>query len=109
MYWLDPTGKILGTFFAPFNEFTRLIAIDGTNLAYICGVTYVSDQGPETRCVAYRQDDAPPVWSHTLSATVNGVIGGAMAQGRLYVITSDGFLTALGDTDSPSSISTSAP
>ena len=109
MYWLDPTGKILGSFFAPFNESTRLIAIDGTNIAYLCGLGYASDEGPVTKCEAYHQEDSPRVWSHTLSATVNGVIGGAMAQGRLYVITSDGFLTALGDTGSPSSIPTSAP
>jgi hypothetical protein len=96
IYWLDPTGKILGSFTAPFDSDARLIAIDGTNTAYICGFSNDSVQNQATKCEAYPQDGSAPIWSYTFSEDVYGVVGGAMSPGRLYIITPDGTLTALG-------------
>ena len=58
VFWLDPTGKILGNFFPIYNENARLFAIDGIDIAYICGSDTNSAQGPRTTCDAYRQNDS---------------------------------------------------
>ena len=109
LYWLDPTGKVLGDFLGAYNENTRLIATDGTGTAYICGLAYYSDQGPISQCEASRQDSSAPIWTYSLTDSEYGVIGGAMAQGRLYVITPDGLLIAIGDDNATHSMSTNTP
>jgi len=109
VYWLDPTGKILGNFFANFNEYTRLIDIDGTDTAYICGVGNYSEQSRRTMCEAYLQDDSEPIWTYTFPEDVYGILGGAMASGRLYIITPDGILIALGDSSITPPVPTSTP
>jgi peptide/nickel transport system permease protein len=109
LYWLDPTGKILGDYSGAYNENTRLIATDGTGTAYICGFAYSSNQGPASVCEAFPQDSTRTFWSYTLPEDVQGVIGGAMAQGRLYVITPDGLLIALGDSLTTNPVGTSSP
>ena len=109
VYWLDPTGKILGNFSPPYNENTRLITVDGVDIAYICGSANNSDQGPITTCEAYRQNGSEPIWTYAFPEGTNGVTGGAMAQGRLYVMTPDGNLTALGELRNFTPDPTSAP
>ena len=96
VYWLDPTGKILGSFFPIFNESTHLIAIDGSSTAYICGMGF-SSQGPSTMCEAYPQDGSAAKWTFLFPEGTYGIVGAAMAPGRLYVITLDGALIALVD------------
>jgi peptide/nickel transport system permease protein len=108
VYWLDPTGKILGNFSPPYNENARLIAIDGTDIAYICGSAYISDQSLTT-CEANRRNGSEPVWTYAFPDGTYGVVYGAMAQGRLYIITPDGSLTALGDRNNFTPVPTSAP
>jgi ABC-type dipeptide/oligopeptide/nickel transport system permease subunit len=109
IYWLDPTGKILGNNYAPFNESGRLIGVDGRNTATICGVGYYSEQGPVTRCEAYPQDGTDPVWSYTMPEGIFGVLGGAMAPGRLYIISATGTLFAMGDSASAAPQPTATP
>ena len=60
-------------------------------------------------CQAYRQDASEPHWSYTFPEGVFEVLGGAMAPGRLYVITADGTLTALGDSGSIPTAPTATP
>jgi outer membrane protein assembly factor BamB len=109
VYWLDPTGKILGTFSAQFSQQTQLIAIDGSSTAYICGMGFSSLQGPATLCEAYPQNGTAPKWSYLFAEGTYGIVGAAMAPGRLYVITPDGALFALGDSGSTSPIPTATP
>jgi outer membrane protein assembly factor BamB len=109
VFWLDPTGKILGSFFPVFNESTQLIAIDGSSIAYICGMGFSPGQGPITTCEAYRQNSVEPLWTFLFSEGTYGVVAGAMAPGRMYVITSDGTLTALGDSGNAPPAPTATP
>jgi peptide/nickel transport system permease protein len=109
VYWLDPTGKILGNFSPPYNEKTRLIAIDGTDIAYICGFGYDYNQAPLTTCEAYHQNGTEPIWTYAFPEGTYGVLGGAMAHGRLYIITPDGSITALGESSSYAPVPTSTP
>jgi peptide/nickel transport system permease protein len=109
IYWLDPTGKILDDYAGPYNENTQLIGIDGTGTAYICGFAYYSSQGPSSVCEGFRQGSPESFWSYSLPDDVYGVIGGAMAPGRLYIVTPDGFFIALGDTNLTSPNSTITP
>jgi hypothetical protein len=101
VYWLDPTGKVLGSFSAPFSQSALLVAIDGSSTAYVCGMSFSPDQQPVTTCEAYPQDSQAPKWTFLFSEGTFGLVGAAMAPGRLYVITPDGTLTALGDSSSP--------
>ncbi len=109
VYWLDPTGKILGSFSVQYSQSTQLVAIDGDSTTYICGLGFSSAEGPATVCQAYRQDAPSPLWSYTFDLGVYEVTGGVMAPGRLYVTTSEGSLTALGDSGSASPTPTATP
>jgi hypothetical protein len=115
VYWLDLTGKILGNYSNPtFYKDTRLVAVDEAGITYICATA--RDTDPEgypiatfDMCEAYPQDGTTPLWSYTLDVVPNGVVGAAMAPGRLYVITGDGNLTALADNGCVTPIATIAP
>ena len=109
IYWLDPSGKIIGNFSAPYSDPAHIIAVDLTNTAYICGFSDYTEQGPATMCDAYRQDSTEPIWTFALPDSEYGVIGGAMAQGRLYVITPDGLLIAIGDSINTAPVPTGNP
>jgi len=112
LYWLDPTGKILGNYSTPFYETTRLVAVDGAGIAYICGTTgtYLGVfTAMSDMCEAYPQDGSAPLWSYIVGVDSNRVVGAAVIPGRLYVITGDGNLTALADNGSVTSIATIAP
>ena len=50
VYWLDPTGKILGNFPAPFFEGTHLVSVDGSNLSFICGIGATEQDEYTTMC-----------------------------------------------------------
>ena len=113
--WLDPTGKILGSYSTPtVYEAARLVAVDEAGIAYICGTA--GGTAPEgyftatsDMCEAYPQDGFAPLWSYVLGVDINGVVGAAVIPGRLYVITGDGNLTALADNGSVTPIATIAP
>jgi len=109
VYWLDPTGKILGNSASSFYEGTRLVAVDGNGNAIICGIA-ATDQGFATvMCEAYPTVGTEPVWSYILGVEIGGVVGAALAPDRLYVITSNGDLTALGQDSITSPTPTVAP
>jgi hypothetical protein len=109
IYWLDPTGKILADYSAPFSQSTQLVAIDGQNTAYICGMAIYGEQSESTVCEAYPKDSSAPVWNFTSPVGIYGFVGAAMAPGRLYVITQEGSLTAYGDSGSPPPAPTVTP
>jgi peptide/nickel transport system permease protein len=115
VYWLDPTGKILGNYSNPIiYKDAQLVAVDEAGIAYVCAMDYGRDPNgyPISTfdlCMAYPQDGSAPLWSYTLDEEANGIVGAAMAPGRLYVITGDGTLTALGDNDSIVPITTIIP
>jgi ABC-type dipeptide/oligopeptide/nickel transport system permease subunit len=96
VYWLDPTGKIIGSFSSRFSASNQLVAIDGNSTVYNCGIGFSTVQGQVTMCEAYPQNASIPGWSYNFEGT-EGIVGAAIAPGRLYVITPDGTITALGD------------
>ena len=69
---------------------TKMIGIDPKSVAYMCGSAY----GPP-KCVAVKLGNSSPEWSLDLEG--NGTLGGALAPGRLYLVTKNGILYALGD------------
>jgi ABC-type dipeptide/oligopeptide/nickel transport system permease subunit/outer membrane protein assembly factor BamB len=95
--WLDPTGKVLGTIRGPFYEDTHIVAIQGDGIITICGVGGTDRGAMTAMCSAYQADQDQPIWTYILGVELNGIVGAAMAPGRLYVITGNGTLTALGD------------
>ncbi len=101
LYWLDPSGRILGNMGVDYTQDTHLIAIDKADIAYVCGLGFHTEQGPALACDAYRQDSPDPLWSYNFPQPVFGFTGAAMAPGRLYVLTVDGTLSALGDSTLP--------
>jgi peptide/nickel transport system permease protein len=109
VYWLDPTGKILGNFPAPFFEGTHLVSVDGSNISFICGIGATEQVEYTTMCMAYKTDSIDPLWSYLFGADVGGIVGAAMAPGRLYVITGNGSLTALGDASTISPTPSTSP
>ena len=97
IYWLTPAGDIIGNAYGLFNQSTRLVAMDGNSTAYVCGMGYTSDQGNNAvLCEAYLANTTEPKWTYLFPLGANGIVGAAMAPGRLYVVTQDGNLTALG-------------
>jgi pimeloyl-ACP methyl ester carboxylesterase len=69
---------------------TKMIGIDPGSVAYMCGSAF----GP-AKCVAVKMGSSSPEWSLDLDGA--GTLGGALAPGRLYVVTKDGLLFAIGD------------
>ena len=69
---------------------TKMIGIDPKSVAYMCGSAY----GPP-KCVAVKLGNSSPEWSLDLEGV--GTLGGALAPGRLYLVTRNGILYALGD------------
>ncbi|HSB65845.1 MAG TPA: ABC transporter permease subunit [Anaerolineales bacterium] len=101
IYWLRPNGNIIGAFSAPIDQIGVLVAIDGNKTTYICGMGYVQNQPPAAMCEAYRQNSTDAEWTFFISEAVDHIVGAAMAPGRLYIITPDGTLTAIGDATTP--------
>jgi ABC-type dipeptide/oligopeptide/nickel transport system permease subunit len=83
------TNKMLPTFGQRIVG-SKLLGIDPESVGYICG-----DAFGTVRCLAVNLGDAVPKWTMDLKGV--GVTGGALAPGRLYLVTKDGLLYALGD------------
>ncbi len=110
VYWLSSGGALLGTASGALNQSVRLVAVDGSGTAYVCGIGFSSVQGPNaTLCEADRADETSPVWSYLFPEGTNGIVGAAMAPGRLYAATENGELIALGAAPGFSPTPTSAP
>lgn len=95
--WLDSTGKFLGAIQSPLYQGTRMVATDMNNTSFLCGVSTVEQVPDTTLCEAYRMGQEEPIWFYPMGVDNGGIVGAAMAPGRLYVITGDGMVTALGD------------
>lgn len=101
IYWLNLSGKILDNFSYPFNRVTHFIAIDGARTAYACGLGLDStNEMFGTICQANPMEGSEPLWYYLFPEGTFGVTGAALAPGRLYVLTAEGNLTALGDSSS---------
>jgi hypothetical protein len=115
VYWLDLTGKILSNYSNPtIYDHAQLVAVDEAGIAYFCATARGTDPdgfpiSTFDLCMAYPPDGTTPLWSYILDAEANGIVGTAMAPGRLYVITGDGTLTALTDNGSISPLTTNTP
>jgi peptide/nickel transport system permease protein len=103
IFWLGPTGTLIGKAYGVLNQSTRLVAVDGNGIAYVCGIGFSNLQGPNaTLCEAHRANETVPVWSYLFPEGANGIIGAAMAPGLLYAVTQAGDLVALGSSANPS-------
>jgi peptide/nickel transport system permease protein len=99
IYWLDPVGNIVGNFREPFNQETYLVGIDGADTAYVCGI----GQDPTFNtigglCQANSPTSETPLWTYSLPEGSYVITGAALAPGRLYLLSAEGNLIALGDT-----------
>jgi peptide/nickel transport system permease protein len=110
IFWLNPKGDVLGQAAGLLNQSTRLVAVDGNSTAYVCGIGFSTDQGQNSiLCEAYKPDAVAPIWSYLFPEGTNGIVGAAMAPGRLYVVTQDGTLSALGETALPAPTASATP
>src|SRR5690606_1473943 len=87
--WIDGNSRLLTNIEAVLRD-TRLVGIDPAGNAYLCG------RVGKARCLQFDRSAGTVGWDATLPVGL-GVAGGALAPGRLYVSTADGFLVALGD------------
>lgn len=87
--WIDGNSRLLTNIEAALRD-TRLVGIDPAGNAYLCG------RVGKARCLQFDRSAGTVGWDATLPVGL-GVAGGALAPGRLYVSTADGFLVALGD------------
>ncbi len=110
VYWLSPGGAVLGKATSSLDQNTRLLAVDGNGTAYVCGIGFSNLQGPTaTLCEAHRANESAPVWSYLFPQGANGIVGAAMAPGRLYAATYSGDLIALGSAVSSTPTPTTTP
>jgi peptide/nickel transport system permease protein len=110
IYWLGPTGNIIGNFYEPFSHDTHLVGIDGADTAYVCGV----GQDPTFNtvgglCQANSPNSLTPLWTYSLPEGSYVITGAALAPGRLYLLSAEGNLIALGDASAVSAPATTAP
>ena len=96
--WVDVTGKLLGISWTSLRQRSRVVAIDNTNTAFVCGVedTQEADLPPITKCFALAAGNDEPLWELTLDDQVGSdVVGAAMNSGNLYVVTDAGVFFAI--------------
>jgi hypothetical protein len=110
IYWLDPVGNIIGNFREPFNQETYLVGIDGADTAYVCGI----GQDPTFNtigglCQANSPTSETPLWTYSLPEGSYVITGAALAPGRLYLLSAEGNLIALGDTTAVATPTTTGP
>ncbi|MCB0136752.1 MAG: hypothetical protein KDD75_16730, partial [Caldilineaceae bacterium] len=87
--WIDGNSRLLTNIEAALRD-TRLVGIDPAGDAYLCS------RIGKARCLQFDRSSGAIGWDMTMPDGL-GVAGGALAPGRLYVSTGDGFLYALGD------------
>jgi peptide/nickel transport system permease protein len=110
IYWLGPTGNIIGNFYEPFNRDTHLVGIDADDTAYVCGVG--QDPSLDTvggLCQANSPNSLTPLWMYSLPEGNFIITGAALAPGRLYLLSAEGNLIALGDASAVSTPTTTGP
>lgn len=87
--WIDANSRLLTNIEGDLRD-TNLIGIDPAGRAYLCG------RVGRARCLMFDRTTGTAGWDLTMAEGA-GVIGGALAAGRLYLTTADGFLFALGE------------
>jgi peptide/nickel transport system permease protein len=110
IYWLGPTGNVIGNFYEPFNQDTHLVGIDREDTAYVCGI----GQDPTFNtfgglCQANSPSSLTPLWTYSLPEGSYLITGAALAPGRLYLLSAEGNLIALGDASNVSAPATTGP
>jgi peptide/nickel transport system permease protein len=98
MVWVDVSGKMLGISWTSLRRNSKLIAIDSSNTAYLCGEEETPEESVTsiTKCLAFDQAGEEPKWELILNEQgANDVIGGALVPDTLYVVTEGGFLYAI--------------
>jgi ABC-type dipeptide/oligopeptide/nickel transport system permease subunit len=96
--WLEPAGEVIGISTPPFSRNSVMASLDSQNIAYICGREYDTGNQPPPKCMAYRLGSAQAEWEIGLEGSLGEVLAAALAGGKLYVVTQDGFLFVVGDT-----------
>ncbi|MDQ4075224.1 MAG: ABC transporter permease subunit [Chloroflexota bacterium] len=89
--WTDAGGHALGIANFPHRP-TRPIAMDRNSILYTCGM----NRGTGAECLAFRAGSEQPTWQLPLSGA-GEIIGGALADGQLYVATENGVLFIIGE------------
>lgn len=92
MIWLDEAGEMMSPVDYPYRTMV-LVGFDQEDVVYICG--FVEAETPHGECRANPPGSSAPVWKFDLGGGTPQ--GGALASGRLYVTTSEGFIYALAD------------
>jgi ABC-type dipeptide/oligopeptide/nickel transport system permease subunit/outer membrane protein assembly factor BamB len=87
LVWFRPGGELAGSVNFPMRG-ARVVAIGQRGTIYVCG------EGQGATCAAFAFGADQPLWQLDLPAR-REVVGGALANGRLYVATAQGKLFAL--------------
>ena len=86
--WIDANSRLVANIEAGLRD-TVLVGIDPAGRAYLCS------RVGRARCLMFDRSTGAVGWDLTLPAGTN-VLGGALAAGRLYITTMDGWLYAVG-------------
>lgn len=86
-----PTFNLLGVMHAG-----RVIAVDELGVVYACKEFFAQPFSPAT-CYAHLFGGETPLWQFPIRRRGESVIGGALAQETLYLVTSGGYLLAVSD------------
>ncbi|MCC6299632.1 MAG: PQQ-binding-like beta-propeller repeat protein [Anaerolineales bacterium] len=89
LLWLDQNGELINRARFAYRP-SMFMGMDRNLVYYVCGSRL------QVECAAVRKGESKPIWTITLE---NGRIisGGALAPGRFYVATEEGYFYALGD------------
>jgi len=94
LVWGDMQGRILADSRLPLSRPSVVIGADSASRLFVCGLAASS----EALCFAYSSASDEPLWEVNLGAGVTPV-GGALAEGKLYVSTDEGKLIVLENLD----------
>jgi ABC-type dipeptide/oligopeptide/nickel transport system permease subunit len=98
--WLEPDGEVIGISSMPFAKDSIVAGIDGQSIAYICGLEPDIGDQPAPKCTAYQRGNTQPAWEIELVGSRAEVSAAALAMGKLYIVTEDGFLFVVGEGES---------
>jgi outer membrane protein assembly factor BamB len=86
-----PTFNLLGVMHAG-----RVVAVDEAGVVYACKEFFANPFSPAT-CYAHLFGGETPLWQFPIRRRGESIIGGALAQETLYLVTSGGYLLAVSD------------
>ncbi|MEX2030024.1 MAG: PQQ-binding-like beta-propeller repeat protein [Anaerolineales bacterium] len=106
--WLDAQGQVVGTSSVPYAS-GHVVAVDRGARLYACGLAVqdtrvggflLDSVRGHAQCRAIEPRSSQPTWIYDFENT-SPVLGGALVQNRLYVVTAHGVLYAIGDLPAP--------